>query len=71
LDADLADLFNANRAIPHPTDWPKVWRQGLIESFSYRQWQWPTGDVTMTVGRIGIGSRSHRLELLGKHLGTF
>lgn len=71
LEADLADLFLPNRAIRHPTDWPKVWRQGLIEGFSFRQWESPTGDVTVTVGRISIGNGSHRLELLGKHLGVF
>ena len=60
--ADVADLYTTDGAIKPVSEWPLVWRQGLVAGIDTAQLE---GGVVVT--RIKLADRTKIRELLGKH----
>lgn len=72
-DADLADIYDEKGALKPVSQWPMVWRKGLIAGVETAQefeevdgQKKPCG----MVHKVKISDRIRRLELIGKHVGV-
>jgi phage terminase small subunit len=68
IEADLADLFSPAGLMLPLTEWPPVWRKGLVTYYETRELRTPDGEGRILVSRIGFADRIQRLELLGRHI---
>ena len=70
--ADLADLYDANGNLRPISDWPMVWRTGLVagvETAMERDGSDADGDPQcVTVRKIKLVDRTKLIELIGKHV---
>jgi len=55
--ADIEDIYDWDGTLLPISEWPKIWRQGLVT------------EVDMEKGKIKVSDRLKRLELIGKHVG--
>jgi phage terminase small subunit len=69
--ADLADLYDDHGALKPVSEWPLIWRQGLVAGIETAQEfdevegkKVPAG----VVHKVKLSDRIRRLELLGKHV---
>lgn len=60
--ADVADLYNTDGGIKPVSEWPLVWRQGLVAGIDTAK-----SDDGVVVTRIKLADRTKIRELLGKH----
>lgn len=68
-DADLADLYFENGAIKPVSEWPKIWRQGLVAGVEHVEVKDAEGNATGdVVVKLRLSDRVRRLELIGKHI---
>lgn len=68
-DADLADLYFENGAIKPVSEWPKIWRQGLVAGVEHVEVKDREGNATGDViVKLRLSERLRRLELIGKHI---
>lgn len=67
--ADIADLYDDDGKLKPVKEWPKIWRQGLVQGIDVDEIT--AGDVVIgTVRKIKLSDRVRRLELIGKHVGV-
>lgn len=71
-EADLADLYDEQGNLLHPSKWPDVWRQGLVagvETFMVPKGEDAKGKaVYAEVRKVKLAHRLRVLELIGKHV---
>lgn len=70
-DADLADLYDENGSLKPVSEWPKIWRTGLVAGVETQQEFEQTPDGKRPAGvihKVRLSDRVKRLELIGKHL---
>jgi phage terminase small subunit len=72
-DADLADLYADNGTLKPVSEWPMVWRKGLVAGIETQQefeevdgQKKPAG----MVHKVKLSDRIRRIELIGKHIGV-
>jgi phage terminase small subunit len=68
-EADAADLYDEHGSLKPVKEWPKIWRQGLIQGMDIEQIS-VDGSSIGTVAKIKLSDRVKRLELIGKHVGV-
>ena len=66
-DADLADLYDENGGLKPITEWPLVWRQGLVAGLDVDE-EFKDGEKLGQVTKIKLSDRIKRVELIGKHV---
>lgn len=69
--ADIADLYFDDGNLRPISDWPLVWRTGLIQGIEIEDIYEGTGEDRVHVGQVKklkISDRLKRKELLGKHV---
>ena len=66
--ADINDLYTEAGGLKPISEWPLIWRQGLVQSVEIEQVKGPDGSVAGEVAKIKISDRIKRLELIGKHV---
>lgn len=73
-EADIADLYDDNGNLRPVSNWPKVWRTGLvagIETVQERDGTDADGKpVYSTVRKVKLSDRVRIVELVGKHVGV-
>lgn len=72
-EADLADLYDEQGNLRHPSQWPAIWRTGLVAGIE--TFQAPTGAVDQKgkpiyapVRKLKLADRTRIVELIGKHV---
>ena len=65
--ADLADLYDEGGRLKPITEWPLVWRQGLVQSVEVDEVH-RDGDIKVRMTKVKISDRLKRIELIGKHI---
>lgn len=69
-EADIADLYDEHGALKPVHQWPKIWRQGLVQGIDTEEIFDGVGKERTFVGyakKIKLDSRIKRTELLGRH----
>ena len=66
-DADLSDLHNADGTLRPSSDWPEVWRKGLVAGIETDETT-VGGDKVVTVRKVKIADRLKAMELIGRHV---
>jgi len=70
-EADVADLYNESGGLRPVTEWPDIWRKGLVagidthQEYTYEDGKKVPDGVTM---KVRLSDRIKRLELIGKHV---
>lgn len=70
-EADIADLYDEQGNLKPVHEWPKIWRQGLVQGIEVEELFEGRGDEREHVGRlrkIKLDTRVKRIELIGKHV---
>lgn len=70
-DADLADLYAPTGALKPISEWPMIWRKGLVAGIETQQeFEIVDGEKKPAgvVHKVKISDRIKRLELIGKHI---
>ena len=65
--ADLADLYADGGALKPISEWPLIWRQGLVGGLDVDE-QFADGVKLGQVTKVKLSDRIRRLELIGKHV---
>ncbi len=65
--ADLADLYDKNGGLKPITEWPLVWRQGLVAGLDVDE-EFKDGEKLGQVTKVKLSDRLKRVELIGKHV---
>lgn len=65
--ADLADILNDDGALRPVTEWPLIWRQGLVAGFDVHEEMVEGVKIGQTV-KVKLSDRIKRIELIGKHV---
>lgn len=65
--ADLADILDDAGAIKPVSDWPVIWRQGLVAGFDVQENEVDGVKMGQTV-KVKLSDRIKRIELIGKHV---
>jgi phage terminase small subunit len=71
--ADINDLYNSEGGLKPVSEWPLIWRQGLVQGIEVEQLFDGHGEERQAVGtvrKIKLDNRIKRLELIGKHIGV-
>ena len=67
--ADVNDLYDDTGAIRPISDWPLIWRQGLVAGIEHIEVKDHEGNKTGdVVVKLKLSDRIRRLELIGKHV---
>lgn len=70
-EADISDLYNDQGALKPIREWPKIWRQGLVQGIEVEELFEGSGEDREHIGRvrkIKLDTRIKRIELIGKHV---
>jgi phage terminase small subunit len=70
-DADLADLYNAEGGLRPVSEWPPIWRKGLVAGIDTEQrWTYVDGNKVPdgVIVKVKLSDRAKRLELIGRHV---
>ena len=68
-EADVADLYDESGALLPVRQWPKIWRQGLVQGVDINLIE-KDGVKFGEVVKVKVSDRIRRLELIGKHIGV-
>lgn len=72
LNADQADLYDDNGVLKHPSEWPDVWRRGLVTHIQTTELYGGTENgrpkVIGQLKDVTFADRVKRIELLGRHI---
>ncbi len=71
VEADIKDLYDEGGNIKPVTEWPLVWRQGLVAGFEVTELFDGTGKDRKHVGRmrkVKLTDRTRIKELIGRHI---
>lgn len=66
--ADLNDIYGANGELLPISEWPLIWRQGLIAGVDVEIITGPDGTEMGMVKKVKVSDRAKRLEMIGKHV---
>lgn len=66
-EADVADLYGPDGQLLPVTDWPLIWRQGLVAGIEIEEIQ-VEGVKMGEIKKVRLSDRIKRLELIGKHV---
>lgn len=66
-DADISDLHHADGTLRPSSEWPDVWRKGLIAGVETDETT-VGGDKVVTTRKVKIADRLKALELIGRHV---
>lgn len=67
-EADLADLYAPDGTIRPVSEWPLIWRQGLVAGVETTKRG--TGEAAAVVEKIRLCDRIRRIDMIGKHTGV-
>ena len=70
-DADVADLYDDNNNLLPVSEWPEIWRKGLVAGVDVEEIFDGYGKDRVKIGetvKIKVSDRVRRLELIGKHV---
>lgn len=67
-DADLNDIYDEAGALKPVSEWPMIWRQGLVAGIKAIEERDDEGKVTGIIREVKLSDRVKRLELIGKHV---
>lgn len=71
IEADLAELYDDHGALLPVSEWPLVWRKGLVSGIdTAHEYETIDGEKVSigVVHKLKISDRLRRLELIGKHV---
>ena len=71
--ADINDLYDDDGMLLPVSDWPLIWRQGLVQGIDVEELFDGRGkdrDHIGTLRKIRLSDRVKRLELIGRHIGV-
>lgn len=71
--ADVNDLYDGDGNILPVSEWPMIWRQGLVQGMDVEELFEGRGEDRVRIGnlrKIRLSDRVKRLELIGKHIGV-
>ena len=68
VEADLNDIYDADGALLPVSEWPLIWRQGLITCIDVEIIEGPDGTQMGVVKKIKISDRIKRIEMIGRHV---
>ncbi|MBN8935741.1 MAG: terminase small subunit [Rhizobiales bacterium] len=71
VDADLADLYDDNNNLKAVSEWPEVWRRGLVAGVDINALFEGTGKDRVQIGyvkKIRLADRIRIIELIGRHI---
>lgn len=66
-DADLADLYDDGGGLKPVSEWPEIWRKGLVAGLDVEEVT-VEGTVVAHVRKVKLSDRLKRIELIGKHV---
>lgn len=66
--ADVNDLYDESGAIKPVSQWPLIWRQGLVAGLETDEERDENGKIIGTIRKVKLSDRVKRLELIGKHI---
>lgn len=69
--ADIADIFFPSGAVKPVSEWPLIWRQGLVQGIEVQQDYAPEGDDDDQAGvvmKVKLSDRIKRIEMIGRHI---
>lgn len=69
--ADLAELYDEKGALRPISEWPMIWRQGLVAGIETAQEFEEVDGKKVPIGlvhKVKLSDRIRRLELIGKHI---
>lgn len=72
-EADIADIYTDSGNLKPVSEWPRVWRQGLVTGIEVEQLFEGTGQDRVQIGiitKVKHSDRIKRLELIGRHVGV-
>lgn len=70
-EADLSDLYDDNGHLKPISEWPPIWRKGLVQGIEVEELYEGRGEDREHIGRLRklkFDSRIKRVELIGKHV---
>lgn len=67
-DADLAELYSDSGALLPVSEWPMIWRTGLVSGLDVTEEKGEGGAKVGEVTKIKLSERIKRLELIGRHV---
>lgn len=65
--ADIGDILDEGGAIRPVSEWPLIWRQGLVSDLDIRE-EMIEGQSVGRVVKVKVSDRIKRVELIGKHV---
>ena len=68
VEADINDIYDDDGAVLPVSEWPLIWRQGLVTGIDVEMIKGPNGCEMGMVKKIRFSDRVKRLELIGKHV---
>lgn len=69
--ADINDLYTDSGAIKPVSEWPLIWRQGLVAGIKHQELRDGEGNRTGEfIVDVKLSDRIRRIELIGKHVGV-
>lgn len=71
--ADVADLYTDGGELRPVSEWPMIWRQGLVQGIDVEELFDGRGKDREQIGvvrKIKLSDRVRRLELIGRHIGV-
>ncbi len=67
VTADLAEIYTEGGSLKPITEWPLLWRQGLVAGLDVDE-DFEDGVKVGRVSKVKLSDRIKRLELIGKHV---
>ncbi|WP_321337809.1 terminase small subunit [Breoghania sp.] len=68
-EADIADLYGPDGALLPVSEWPEIWRKGLVAGVDTEEIR-VNGVKKGEIKKIRLSDRIKRLALIGKHIGV-
>lgn len=72
-DADLADLYDEKGDLLPVSEWPLIWRKGIVAGLEIEALFDGHGEDRRQIGytkKLKLSDRIKRIELIGKHVGV-
>lgn len=66
-DADIADIYGPNGTLRPVSEWPDVWRKGLVTGVETEEVRLG-GETISTVRKAKLSERLKAIELIGRHV---
>lgn len=70
-EADLLDILTEEGSLKPVSEWPLIWRQGLVDGIDIEELYEGRGAERENIGRVykvKMGHRIKRVELIGRHV---